>query len=106
MYVAEMLRGYQVNVSKLTEIIIHSDLVLAKAENGYLFIPLPIDDGIWTERADQVLTDLVQTYKPYGSGGKFELWVTGTVSPRAQEGLKRLGIMWIENLDRKIEFMD
>ena len=106
MYVAEILRGYQEKISPLREITLRSDLVLARAENGYLFIPFPADYGLWTERLDHTLTPLVRDHHSSDPNAKFELWVTGTLSPLAREELKRLGLLVIENVVQKIEFMD
>jgi hypothetical protein len=106
MYVAEILRGYQERISPLRELILHSDLVLARAENGYLFIPFPADYGLWTERLDHTLTPLVRDHQSSDPNTKFELWVTGTLSPLALEELKELGILVIENVVQKIEFMN
>jgi hypothetical protein len=106
MVVAEILRGYHRQISPLRQITPRSDLVLASAENGYLFIPFPADYGLWTERMDRTLTALVKDRHSSDPNAKFELWVTGTLSPVAREELKRLGILIIENVDQKIELMD
>jgi hypothetical protein len=106
MVVTEILREYQLKISPLRQIILRSDLVLADAENGYLFVPFAADYGLWTERMDRTLTSLVRERRSSDSKAKFELWVTGTLSPFAREEVKRLGILVIENVDQKIELMD
>ena len=106
MNVTEILRGYQEKVSPLREIAFQGDLVLAKAENGYLFIPLPADYRLWTEDLYRSLAALVKTSTSSDVKTKWELWVTGRVSPSTGGALKRLGILVIENVDQKIEFMD
>jgi hypothetical protein len=106
MVLAEILRGYQKKISPLRQITLRSDLVLASAENGYLFIPFPADYGLWTERMNHTLSPLVKGYRSSDPKAKFELWVTGTLSLFAREELKRLGVLVIENVDQKMEFMD
>ncbi len=105
MNIAEMLRGYQERVSPIREITFHSDLVLARAENGYLFIPFPADYGMWTERMDHTLSPLIKACRSSDAKAKFELWLTGMLSPLARDQMKRLGIMVIEDVDQKIEFV-
>ena len=106
MVLAEILRGYQKKISPLRQITLRSDLVIASAENGYLFIPFPADYGLWTERMDHTLSPLVKGYRTSDPKAKLELWVTGTLSLFAREELKRLGVLVIENVDQKMEFMD
>ena len=83
-----------------------TDLLLARAENEYLFLPFPVDYGVWTEQADRLFSGVVERHSPSGSQGKFELWVTGSMSLKAREELERMGILLIENVDQKIELMD
>jgi hypothetical protein len=106
MVMAEILSGYHAKISPLKQITLRSDLVLASAENGYLFIPFPADYGLWTERMDHTLSPLVKESRSSDPKAKFELWVTGTLSPLAREELKRLGILIIENVNQKIDLMD
>jgi hypothetical protein len=104
--VAETLREYQERVSPLKEITLGSNLVLARAENGYLFIPFPADYGLWTEQADHTLTSLVRDHRSSDPHAKFELWVAGTLSPLTRKEMKHLGILVIENVDQELGFVD
>ena len=47
-----------------------------------------------------------QTYEANGFQGKYDLWVTGTVSTRARRELTALGIEATENVDERIGFLD
>ncbi len=47
-YMAETMRGYQETVSPIMDIKVVSGLVFAKAKDGSVLIPLPVDYGIWT----------------------------------------------------------
>ena len=53
MNIAETMKGYQSKGSPIREISVYGPLVFAKAANGVVLIPLPLDHGIWTERASQ-----------------------------------------------------
>ena len=55
---------------------------------------------------DHTLSPLVKESRSSDPKAKFELWVTGTLSLFAREELKRLGVLVIENVDQKMEFMD
>jgi len=104
--IAEIIRGYHEKVSPIKEIKVVSGLILARAKNGSFLIPFPLDHGVWTERADRILNNIVTSYnKSSGKKNKYELWVAGTVSQIAQKELKKLGIKITKNVDKKIEFM-
>jgi len=105
---AETLRGYHETVSPIREImVINSGALIAKAENGTVIIPFPLDHGVWTQRADRMLSKLVSDYnRTSGTNNRFELWVTGTLSPLARDELKSLGINVTENVDKRIKLMN
>jgi hypothetical protein len=106
MNIAETMRGYNEKVSPIRDIIVNSGLVLASAENNSVLIPLPLDYGVWTERADKILNNITKTYNAPKGKAYFELWVTGTVSPLAKQSLEKVGIKVTENIVEKIDFMD
>ena len=105
---AETLRGYNETVSPITGIDVVPVLVFAKAKNGSVLIPLPLDHGVWTQRADVVIRSALARYKEAkgNSPATFELWVTGTLSPLAKRSLQALGINPVENVDERIEFVN
>jgi hypothetical protein len=47
-----------------------------------------------------------ETNEANGFQGKYDLWVTGTVSPRTRRELTALGIEATENVDEKIGILD
>ncbi len=69
-------------------------------------IAFPLDHGVWSERAERVVTHLVANYRDPKFNGKFELWVTGTLSPLARRQLTLLGFHVTENVDTRIEILD
>jgi hypothetical protein len=103
---AQTLMGYHESVSPLKEIKIVGGLVLAEAQNLSALIPFPLDHGVWTQRADRILTNLVSSYKGSGGSGKLKLWVTGTLSPLARQQLRLIGIRVKEKVDEQIDFVD
>ena len=71
-----------------------------------MLVPLPLDQGIWTERASQRVPNGHGRYKAANPKvKKYELWVTGTVSKLAKEEMAKLGIQVVERVDKKIEFV-
>lgn len=105
---AETMRGYNEKVSPVSEMDVVFGLVFAKAKNGSVLIPFPLDHGVWSKRADMVIRNALIRYKESkaGSRAKFELWVTGTLSPLAKRRLPTLGVKPVEDVDKRIEFMD
>jgi len=106
MNVAQILRGYHEKVSPVKEITINSGFVMARAQNNSVLIPLPIDYGVWTEKAEKILTNMITTYKSPAGKAQFELWLTGIASPLAKKGVEALGIGLTEYADKKLEFVD
>jgi hypothetical protein len=106
MNVAQIMRGYHEKVSPIKMITTNSGFVMASAQNNSVLIPLPIDYGVWTEKAEKILTNMVTTYKAPADKPQFELWLTGTASPIAKKGVQSLGITLTEYADKKLEFVD
>jgi hypothetical protein len=103
---AEILAGYQQTVSPIQEITAPG-IILARAANGTVLIPFPLDYGVWTVRAERVVKNTLAGYKvPSGNPARFELWVTGTVSPLARRQLEAQGIKVVEHVDQRIGLMD
>jgi hypothetical protein len=106
---AEIMLGYHETVSPLKEITTSFGLVFAKAENGSVLVPFPLDHGVWRQRGEWVITNALAVYKQAaGSGqkGPINFWVTGTVSPLAKTQMAKHGITVTENVDTLIGFMD
>lgn len=106
MNMAQTLQGYNETVSPIEDIALVNGLTVARAKNGRALIPYPLDRGVWSKRGSTVLSHLKQTYEATGFKGKFEFWVTGTVSPLARQWLVGQDIAVTENVDEKIGFLD
>jgi hypothetical protein len=105
--IIETIRGYHETVSPIKEIMINSNLVLARAKEDTVLIPFPLDYGIWTENHEKLITNLIETNKKeLGPDVKFDLWVTGTVSPLTRKNLGELGVQVAEKVYERIDFVD
>jgi len=103
---AEILAAYQQQVSPIQEITAPG-IILAQATNGRDLIPFPLDYLIWTVRAEQVVKNTLAGLQATGpTPARFDLWVTGMVSPLARRQLEAQGIKVVENVDRRIDMMD
>jgi hypothetical protein len=103
---AEIMAAYNHRVSPIQEIAAPG-IMLAQAANGTVLIPFPLDYGVWTARAEQVVNNTLAGYKTSsGKPAKFEFWVTGAVSPLARRQFEAKGIKVEENVDRRIGMMD
>lgn len=103
---AEILAAYQQTVSPIQEIVVPG-ILLARAANGTVLIPFPLDYGVWSVRAERVVKNTLAGHQTGSRGpGKFELWVTGTVSPLARKQLEAQGIKVVEKVDKRIGMMD
>jgi len=67
---------------------------------------LPIDYGVWTEKAEKILTNMITTFRSPEGKATFELWLTGTASPIAKKSVEALGIGLTEYADKKLDFVD
>jgi hypothetical protein len=106
MYIAETMRGYAQKGSLIREISVYGPLVFAKAANGVALIPLPLDHGIWTERASQRVPMALSAFKAANPDvKKYDAWVTGTVSKLAKEQMRKNGIHVVERVDKQVGYI-
>jgi hypothetical protein len=106
MNMAQTLAGYSERISQIQEITTIPGFVLAKASNGKVVIPFPLDYGVWSENAAEVVDNMVAVHKKQGPEGSLEMWVTGTVSPLAEKQLKKHGIGFHNEVYKTLHFMD
>jgi hypothetical protein len=85
----------------------NSNLVLARSKKDTVLIPFPLDYGIWTEKDEKLVTNIINTNKnELGPDVKFDLWVTGTVSPLARKNLEERGVKVAEKVYERTDFVD
>ncbi len=51
--IAETMKGFQLKAAPIREIRANGPVVFAKASNGVVLVPFPLDHGVWTQRAGQ-----------------------------------------------------
>jgi len=100
---AETLRNYHLSIGQIKTIKAFETFVLAETISGKSIIPFPLDHGVWTRRAEKVFDTLISENPKYK--GKFELWVTGTLSDRAKKELSARKIKVMEDIDKKYEYI-
>jgi len=100
------MRGYHDTTAPITDVTVLAGWTIAKSANGTSLIPFPMDHGVWTRRAEQFVKYMAENYRPPGSMGKFEIWLTGTVSPRAKAELQSRGFKVVEDVDQRIVLMN
>ena len=103
---AETLRGYHQTVSPIRQITGMAPVMLAQAANGSVLVPYPLDDGIWTRRANKNSSRILATYKGSKGVGAFERWVTGTLSPLARPQFTARGVKVVEHVEARIDVVD
>ena len=103
---AEMYAGYHKAVTPLVQFISLGQLVAVRAQNGGLVFNLPVDYLVWTESLGQLVanTELLMNQLP-GLTEK-QLWVTGTLSPRARAEAQRRNWKIYERSDTLVVAQD
>jgi hypothetical protein len=104
--VAQILRGYHEKQSPITGIAMVGPLTLAQTKAGAAVIPFALDYGVWTANADKLSQGLKTSYRAPGFNGKFELWVTGTLSPTGKRELEARGFTVVEQVGKRIDITD
>jgi hypothetical protein len=104
--VAQTLRGYHEKVDRIAAVTMFDAIPVARSRGGVAIIPLALDHGVWTANADRVTKHLKATYKAPGFGGRFELWLTGTLSARAKQELQARGFAVVERVGSRLDIVD
>lgn len=101
----QTLQAYNENISPIQKIAVVNGLFVAEARNGAALIPFALDHGVWSARAEQVIGHMKRSYEGQGFSGRYDFWVTGTVSPLARKQLGHLGFTVTENVDETYGFL-
>jgi hypothetical protein len=102
----QLLRGYHETVAPLTGITPLNRITVAQTGSGQAVLALPLDRLIWTDRVDQVSGHVKTGYAAPGFSGKVDVWLAGTVSPRARQELSGRGFSVTENAHLRVEVLD
>ncbi|MEE9548222.1 MAG: hypothetical protein V3V68_02585, partial [Nitrosomonadaceae bacterium] len=90
---AEMLHGYHTHVKPIKEIIPVRKLVLGYTSDQTIVTTIPLDLLYWIKLADLGSAAFVRLDLTGRPIKKKELWVTGTLTPRAMKELNARGIV-------------
>ena len=103
---AQMLRGYHETRDRITGITMFEALTVAQTRSGTAILPVALDHGVWTANADRLSQHLKTAYRAPGFAGRFELWVTGTLSPTARQALQARGFTVVEQAGSQVDIVD
>ena len=103
---AQILRGYHETREPITGITMFDVLAVAQTRSGVAVIPFALDHGVWTANADRLSQHLKTTYRAPGFNGRFELWVTGTLSAQATQELQARGFTVMEQAGSRLDIVD
>jgi hypothetical protein len=103
---AEMYAGYHKAVSPLAQFVSVGQVPGARAGDGALVFNFPIDYLVWTDSLARLVanTDALANQLP-GIKRK-ELWLTGSLSPRARSEMRRIGWVTYENAEALLVAQD
>jgi hypothetical protein len=88
---ATMIAGYHRNVAPLETFAPLGRVLSAITATGTAVVALPADHLLWTEKVADAATWLVQSTKTTTPAAKFQLWLLGDFSTKAQAELQGLG---------------
>jgi hypothetical protein len=103
---AQVLRGYHETQGPITGITMVGPLAVAQTKAGAAVIPFALDYGVWTANADRLSENVKATYRAPGFDGRFELWVTGSLSPTAKQELQARGFSVVEQVGTRVDIID
>lgn len=89
---AQMYAGYNKSVAPLESFISLGGLFAAsRTANGALVVVLPLDYLVWTEPMAQLITGATQLMSEVAGIKEKQVWITGTLSPRARKEIESRG---------------
>ena len=87
-----MYAGYNKSVTPLERFVSIGGLFAAsRTANGALVVNLPLDHLVWTEPMAQLLTQANQMMSELPGIKEKQVWLTGTLSPRARKEIESRG---------------
>jgi hypothetical protein len=97
---AELIANYSALVERVSGISIVLNLPIITAGQGSSLLLLPIDRLLWTERSAYLGQGIIESQPGLG------IWITGDASPRAEAGLKGLGIKLEQRCGARLPLLD
>ena len=109
---AEMYAGYHKSVGPLSDFVSLGELTAARTTDGLVFCA-PLDHLVWTEPIGRFITAANDVINEAGPKKK-QLWVTGTLSPRARKEMENRGwqvqeqsearlLTWVEEQPKEVK---
>ena len=87
---AEMYAGYHRAVSPIERFIGVGPVPAARTVKGALVFNIPVDYVVWTEELARVVTTADNLANQLPGTSEKQLWITGTLSPKARVEMQRL----------------
>ena len=97
---AELITDYNALVEPVRNCSIALNLPITTTAKGSAVLLLPIDRLLWTERTAGLARGLAKSQPGLG------IWITGDSSPRAEAGLKALGMALVQRCGREPPLLD
>jgi hypothetical protein len=88
---AEVLRGYHLHQGRLVEIVPLLGIAAAATAEGRIIVGVAWDNGVYDSAIAQRIDYGKATFEKAGYRGGFEIWTTGTASPRLKDELQKRG---------------
>ena len=88
---AQMYAGYNKSVAPLANFIPLGQFAVSRATNGALVVNFPADYVVWTEPMAQMMTAGNQLVNDLPGVKEKQIWLTGTLSPRARKEIQSRG---------------
>jgi len=103
---AEMYAGYHKAVAPLVQFVSIGQLAAARTKGGALVFNVPVDYMVWTEPLAQLAANTDNLAKQLPGLTEKQLWVTGTLSPRARAEMQRMNWKVYEGADALVVAQD
>jgi len=103
---AELLQAYNREESPVAEITIFGRIPLGRAKDRSVIFPAPVDYAIWTDKTETVMNRLVSAVRHRKQSTRIEMWIAGSLSPRARQELHDRRIMAKEQMQSKMQLVD
>ncbi len=99
---ADMYGGYHRAVAPIESFVSLGDFAAARTTKGALVFNVPLDHLVWTEPMARLATGANKLVDELSGIKEKQLWLTGTLSPRARKELESQGWQVQENSDARL----
>jgi len=103
---SEMYAGYHKAVSPLTQLVSVGQVPGARAKDGALVFNFPIDYLVWTDSLARLVANTDNLANQLPGVTRKEMWITGSLSPKARTEMKRMGWVTFENAETLLVAQD